>query len=232
MKARDPIASVLPDIASRMERLATELGSTALREVKHLEPSTVAALQQAFPHRVVEKAKKHPIPRWSPVGNVDVLMYPAKVEEPLIAAELKWCHIDKLYEGIWDLFKMALLSTTGAKTYLLTGAPPQIWASSLGKELFADGVHSPADLCQLRLTWGQKLRAWDDLLWGAHDKCPTDVPSEIRTTVVAAERIRGNGGAYELRAVTVEPIGSTTTPFFGGWPFPRPVDAVRPLDGT
>jgi hypothetical protein len=86
-------------------------------------------------------------------------------------------------------------------------------------------------LCELRLPWGQKLRAWawDDLLWGGHDKCPTQVPSRIRTTVVARTPIRGIDGEWELRAVRVEPVGKTMTAFQDGWPFPRPSDAVRPL---
>lgn len=95
---------------------------------------------------------------------------------------------------IWDLFKMALLSSSGAQTYLLTGATQQLWLNSLGTELFADGIHEPAELCRLRLPWGKKLRAWDDLLWGGHDKCPTEVPSQIRTTVVGREAIAGADG--------------------------------------
>jgi hypothetical protein len=68
--------------------------------------------------------------------------------------ELTWCQIDKLYEAIWDLFKMALLATSGAQTYLLTGATQKVWANSVGKELFARGIHAPIDLCDLRLPRG------------------------------------------------------------------------------
>jgi hypothetical protein len=197
-----------------------------LREVKHLEPAVVNALQDAYPNRRVSKNLKHPIPRWSPVGNVDVVMRPAAHHEPLVAIELKWCHVDKLYEAIWDLFKMALLSTTGASTYLVTGAPLGVWEVGIGRVLFEDAVHSPIDLCNVRLPWGQKLRAWDDLLWGGHDKCPDAVPTEISTTVVAREPgIMG----WELRAIRVSTVGNGMTAFNDGWPFPRPADAVRPL---
>lgn len=226
----DPITSVMPDIAARLHALAEGLGSVgALREIKHLEPATVAALKHAYPQRQVEKNRKFSIPSWSPVGNVDVIVHSASADDSLIALELKWCYVDKLYEAIWDLFKMALLATSGARTYLVTGATPQMWLGSLGRELFADGVHTPADLCDLRLPWGQKLRAWDDLLWGGHDKSPTEVPSQIRTTLVAREAVHGSDGEWELRAVRVETIGQMMTPFHGGWPFPRPSDAVRPL---
>jgi hypothetical protein len=229
-KAEDQIGAVAPDIAARMQAIAVGLGSAAaLREVRNLEPSTVAALRQAYPEQRVEKNRRFPIPSWSPVGNVDVLMHPAAPDDQLIAAELKWCYHDKLYETIWDLFKMALLATTGAQAYLLTGATPKMWSRSVGRELFANTTHGPAELCELRLPWGQKLRAWDDLLWGGHDKHPTEVPSRIRTTVVARETIRGRDGEWELRAVRVDAVGETMTPFHGGWPFPRPSDAVRPL---
>ena len=182
MTGGDPLTTVVPDIAARLQALSEDFGGVAvLREVAHLEPATVAALQQAYPQRNVEKNRKYPIPSWSPVGNIDVIVHPASADDSLIAVELKWCYVDKVYEAIWDLFKMALLATTGARTYLITGATPQMWLDSVGRELFADGVHAPADLCEVRLPWGQKLRAWDDLLWGGHDKCPTEVPLQVRT---------------------------------------------------
>jgi hypothetical protein len=228
--SKDPIRLVTPDIARRMQALAEGLGGAgALREVKHLEPSAVNALREAYPGRKVERNRKIPIPSWSPVGNVDVIVHPAAADDSMIALELKWCYIDKLYEAIWDLFKMALLATTGARTYLVTGATPEMWASSVGKQLFSDGIHAPAELCEVRLRWGQSLRAWDDLLWGGYDKCPTRVPSEIHTTRVARETVSGSDADWELRAVRVEAHGETMTSFGGGWPFPRPSDAVRPL---
>jgi hypothetical protein len=90
---------VLPNIAARLEALVDEVGGAAgLREVKHLEPCTVAALRETYPERKVEKNRKVPIPSWFPVGNVDVVVYPASTSLPAIAVELKWCHVDKLYE--------------------------------------------------------------------------------------------------------------------------------------
>ena len=120
-----PVASVLPDIAFRLNAFATKLGdAAALRERRHMEPATVAALRTAYPLRKVEKDRKTTIPSWSPVGNIDVLVHPSSSDELLIAIELKWCYVDKLYEAIWDLFKMALLATTGAQAYLITGRRP------------------------------------------------------------------------------------------------------------
>jgi hypothetical protein len=46
---------------------------------------------------------------------------------------------------------------------------------------------------------GQKLRVWDDLLWGGHDKCPREVPSQIRTTLAGREAVRGTDGEWEVR---------------------------------
>lgn len=90
-------------------------------------------------------------------------------------------------------------------------------------------MHTPEQLCEVRLPWGKKLRAWDDLLWGGHDKYPEVVSSTIRTTIVERAVVDEDDG-WEIRAVEVTPTGSTMTQFKGGWPFPRPADAVRPLD--
>jgi hypothetical protein len=139
------LAHWVTDIGACLEAAASAPGGPAgLREVQHLEPCTVAALAKAHPDRRVEKNRKQPIPFWSPVGNVDVVVRRSGADDSLIAVELKWCYIDKLYEAIWDLFKMALLATTGASTYLLTGASPQLWANAVGKELFVDGTNAPA----------------------------------------------------------------------------------------
>jgi hypothetical protein len=223
----DPLGIVAAEVAARLQAVAKTLGDASeLREVRHLEPAVVGALRDAYPNRTVAKNRKHPIPSWSPVGNVDVVMQPATDRDSLVAIELKWCHVDKLYEAIWDLFKMALLSTTGAWTYLVTGAPLAVWREGVGRELFDDAVHVPVDLCQVRLPWGQKLRAWDDLLWGGYDKCPDAVPAQISTRVIAREAVTVG---WELRAVRVGTMGEATTAFNGGWPFPRPADAMRPL---
>jgi hypothetical protein len=223
----DPVGIVAADVAARLRALAKELDDASeLREVKHLEPAVVGALRDAYPNRSVAKNRKHAIPCWSPVGNVDVVMHPDTANDPLVAIELKWCHVDKLYEAIWDLFKMALLSTTGAWAYLVTGAPLVVWEAGVGRELFDGAVHSPVDLCNVRLPWGQTLRAWDDLLWGGYDKCPTSVPAQISTRVIAREPV---SAGWELRVVRVGALGEEVTPFNGGWPFPRPADAVRPL---
>jgi hypothetical protein len=223
----DPVGIVVADVAARLQAVAKTLDDASeLREVKHLEPAVVGALHDAHPNRSVAKNRKHPIPGWSPIGNVDVVMHPDTANDPLIAIELKWCHVDKLYEGIWDLFKMALLSTTGAWGYLVTGAPLVVWEAGVGRELFDGAVHSPVDLCNVRLPWGQALRAWDDLLWGGYDKCPTSVPTQISTRVIAREPVTTG---WELRVVRVGVVGEGMTAFNDGWPFPRPADAVRPL---
>ena len=103
---QDPVGMVVADVAARLQAVATELDNASeLREVKHLEPAVVGALHDAYPNRGVARNRKHPIPSWSPVGNVDVVMHPETADDPLVAIELKWCHVDKLYEAIWDLFK-------------------------------------------------------------------------------------------------------------------------------
>jgi hypothetical protein len=228
MEVRDAVGTCLPAIAARLESVAADIdgGTSVLREVRHLEPCVVTVLQHRLPEHVVRKNRRVEIPSWSPVGNVDVVAYRLTETAADLAVELKWCHVDKLYEAIWDLFKMALLSTSGVDTYLVTGARAATWATGVGRELFDNATHSPAELCEVRLPWGQKLRAWDDLLWGGHDKFPSEVPSQIQTAMVGRESVFGD---WELRAVKVVAMDERMTAFDHGWPFPRPTDAVRPL---
>ncbi len=222
------IASAVADAAIRLHVLARSSGGFGqLGEVKHLEPVLVETLAPHVAPATVEKNRKTAIPNWSPVGNVDLL---ARSGNRLaLAAELKWGNHDKIYEGIWDLFKMALLAKDSGRpsTYLVMGAPTTAWLTAVGHAVFSDGIHTPQGLCALTFP---KRPAWDYLLEGGHEKCPACVPAQIETSLVARERLTGAGPEWELRAVRVRPVGSDVVPFHGGWPFGnRPPDAKYPL---
>jgi hypothetical protein len=61
--------------------------------------------------------------------------------------ELKWCQLgdDKVYEAIWDLFKLAVITRiTGIRTaHLVTGAPTAIWPTAFCADIFNGGHVRP-----------------------------------------------------------------------------------------
>lgn len=222
----------MPVVARALEARAAEKGGLdKLGERKDLEPELVAAVTSIMaPRLFVEKDRKISIPHWSPIGRVDVVCRRHPGEMPVLAAELKWSVGEKIYEGIWDLFKMALLAqhpSVGA-TYLITGASEKEWASGVGKDIFTEGTQTVVGLCALQFPNGRY--AWDYALEGGKDYCPLIVPATIRTHLVACEQLAGGPTAWQLRAIRVEPVGDEVVPFVGGWPKgDRPPGARRPL---
>ena len=222
--------SSLDAIAEALAQRIIKSPDGVVGERKDLEPASVQAFSSLFGDRV-DKSRKVAIPHWESVGHVDLLV--RSNEDPLKfswLAELKWSGPGRgvLYEGVWDLFKMALgtLRSERPRAYLITGAPAAVWRSSGFADLFDDKQHDPVDLC-LRDTGGRDQRlAWDELLYGGDDRYPDRVPARLRTAVAG----RAPVGEFELRAAEVTIIGDEWIPFGGGWPHGhRPSDARRPI---
>jgi len=225
----------LPAIANRLRaHVAAGLPLSGLGEMGHLEPAAVGELGRAFPSRV-EKNRKVAIPAWSTVGNVDLIIRASPGSQRLThVIELKWCpsHKGTLYEGIWDLFKMALASTRSEAphAYLIAGAPMSAWAADFCRDLYDSTVHSAVELCERRFLSGSRRLAWDDLLEGGYDRYPQMVPARIRTESAGRESLADASEQWELRAVQVSIDGTGCVPFLQGWPFgTRPEGALRPL---
>jgi hypothetical protein len=204
-------------------------GVAALAERKDLEPGAVAALTPTYGVRV-EKDRNIDVPHWPNVGHADLLVREAPRSERLsLVAELKWCgpaH-DILYEGIWDMFKMAL--ATGReehpKAYLISGAERSLWETSAFACLFDDATHDPVELCARRLPDAKRTLAWDDLLRGGYDRYPDQLPARIDTAIVG----RATVGEWELRVVQVNVSREDWITMDGGWPHgDRPEDARHP----
>ncbi len=215
-------------IASELERCA-EHGVAGLAERKDLEPAAVAALGGTFAGRV-EKDRRVAVPHWVSVGNVDLIVRAGLASEQLaLMAELKWCGpgYDILYEGVWDLMKMALATTRAEqpRAYLITGAEHSLWRTSSFADLFEDEEHDPVQLCLRELNNRGRTLAWDALLKGGYDRYPDAVPASLRTSV----RGRAAVGDWELRVVEVHVAGEKWIPMDGGWPHGRrPARARRP----
>ncbi len=227
------VREVAAEVAERLEERARNGGGlSVLGERADLEPAFVRALDARFPG-LAEKDRRLEIPGWPAAGNVDILVRKApSASSLLLAAELKWCAADKLYEAIWDLFKMAPLAGRGDvdAAYLATGASEEVWETSRCSDLFETSVQTPLDLCARRFTARSRRLMWDDLLEGGYDRFPAWVPAQIRTNVAAAVEMRTRNEAWELRIVRVTPVGTDRLEFRDGWPNgDRPSDAKRPV---
>jgi hypothetical protein len=223
---RGTLGQVREDLATRAR---TNGGPKSLGEKRDLEPSLIAALTALFPERVA-KDRTTAIPEWASVGGVDVTVASAANSSSFEAAfELKWSKLD---EGLWDLFKLALLSTRRDRPacYLLTGASKAAWSTGVGGGLFADAVHDPRRLCQLRYSTGKRRLVWDWMLEGGYDHHPERVPERIRTTLEGAATIDEHGQLWEIRLARVAADTGSFVEFPGGWPDGnRPADATHPL---
>jgi hypothetical protein len=223
---------IIKRAVSRAARALEDLGGdmptkAGIGEIKHLQPALVAVMRERFGERAWPNAKIA-IPGWSNVGHVDLVLR-ERADDPAItlAIEVK---SEKIDEGLWDLFKMALLATRSdvGATYLITSATQTNWTKNCCRKLFEGGTYSPIDLCELRYPSGRFV--WDWMLEGGWDKHPEHVPLEIETRVAAAERLSFGSDPWEIRALRVASSGSERVPFPGGWPNGnRPPDAKHPL---
>jgi len=216
-------------IAAALASRVGAVGAGSLRERRDLEPGAVDGLREVFGDRVA-KSRRVRIPQWESVGNVDVVVLVG--DEPdvfSVLAELKWCGAKQnvLYEGIWDLFKMALatMRPEHPRAYLISGADESVWQTSPFFDLFENREHNPIELCMRDLGGRDHWLAWDALLYGGYDRHPDAVPAVLGTTVVGRAAV----GDAELRAVEVSIASDGLIPFVAGWPYgDRPTQAHRP----
>lgn len=122
------------------------------------------------------------LPEWPSLGRGAVDFVAAGWPGPARHfGELKWCQAgdDKVYEAIWDLFKMALASRLpGIRTaHLITGAPSVMWSRGFCADLFDGGTFTVEELCAPRFPRGRRRVAWDYLLEGGYDRFPIRVPA-------------------------------------------------------
>ena len=227
----DPIAACLPGIAEHVVA-ATLPGAGGIGGVRErdLTASTCAMLSAHLGEPVAPKVIA--LPDWPRLGNSPLDFVSHDVRH---VGELKWCqaHDDKVYEAIWDLFKLACavrLPSVQAG-YLVTGAPAPMWLSSPCRDLFDGGTFTPEELCSRRFRQGSRRTMWDYLLEGGYDRYPDRVPAHITTVPAGSAVVEDGDHRWLLRAVTVLPRpGPPDVPFPNGWPRgDRPADARRPI---
>jgi len=229
-----------PDLAGITARLETKRardGSFRHLRESDLEDATFAAYSAEYetsPTKIVI-----PTPGWPSLGRstTDLVVEQAGgSRQPRTIAELKWIVPDgpfKIWEAVWDLFKMALQSQIHGVTdaYLITGAPPKAWAADPCADIFQSKTHDIVDLCTRVFPTSHTGRlVWDELLDGGYGRHPDWVPSPILTEALPQAEVARDPDDQELRAVRVlVPEDHTLIPFPNGWPNGnRPPDARHP----
>jgi hypothetical protein len=221
----DPVATALPEIGAELERLGRSHGGLAHLRERHLKQAVHSVLARCTGATVVECNLA--VPGWPLLGRSTT---DAVVESkpgsrlPTLVAELKWITATgevKIYEAIWDAFKMALESklpnVTGA--YLITGAPTAAWKRDPCVDLFTSCTHSVDELCERRSRSPKRWLIWDWLLEGGNDRAPDYVPSPFRTVALQSVVVGSAHQTWELRAARVEVADDAEhVPFINRWP--------------
>jgi hypothetical protein len=197
---------------------ASETGQIGVREsdlqralcrALQAQLGSVASIEGPLPPTV----KEH----WSGrLGRADVV---ARLGSTEVYFETKLCADDKLYEAVWDLLKLALLTALSepAVGYLVYAAPEAGWKSKTDRPtaIFEDGRTGAVELLRDRYA-----NPWRWCLDGTKTARPTSLPAHVATKRVGSVRIGTPNGAWEVRCVRVKGDISDGWVHFGGdgWP--------------
>lgn len=197
----------------------TKAGDSGLRE-SDLQRGVCRGLQATLGHVV---AIEGPLPagikeRWSGrLGRVDVLARPASLGGLYVETKLGW--EQKLDEAVWDVLKLAALTTLRgvAAGYVVYAAPLRRWEPKTPKpvELFADGSFDIVELLGNR-----HQAAWGWCLKGTTTTRPTRLPAHVRTEEIGRTGIDAPTEGWELRCARVQGDPGERWIDFGpdGWP--------------
>lgn len=181
------------------------LNGPDIRERNDFDPSVREALSR--PGCEPAGAKKLVAEDFPGIGAVDIV-----VSDPPILLELKWSYDEsrsKIFEGVWDAIKLALLAGANQHwAYLATGASYVAWGESECADLFEKEFVRPREL------WDRPLippgpnngtTVGEDLVRGSPSSSrPLAAPE--RLWIRPIDRIGVRGG-YEVRVVRVAADG-------------------------
>jgi hypothetical protein len=181
---------------------ASETGQIGVREsdlqralcrALQAQLGSVASIESPLPPAV----KEH----WSGrLGRADVV---AHLDSTEAYFETKLCATDKLYEAVWDLLKLALLTALPepAAGYLVYAAPEAGWEPKTDRPtaIFEDGRTGAVELLRDRYA-----NPWRWCLDGTKTARPTRLPAHVATERVGSARIGTPNGAWEVRCVRVK----------------------------
>jgi hypothetical protein len=211
------IHRAIAQAASLIEAQTSAGGSETVRE-KHFRQALRDSLEAAG--EVCAHEVRPELPGWPNVGGgklggFDLAVVGDGGPPYRLLAELKWCYIDKLWETLWDVFKVSLAigieGTEGA--YVVAGAPTTLWGKSADcVELFADGVWSARELISHYST------NWSWLLGEGSKSQPVRLPALIQTELVANEPLHLADSAWAIKAITAMPASDEWIELENGWP--------------
>lgn len=206
------VAKVAHAVAQRMT--LSEIRGDDLRERGHLDPFFKAECERHLGARPA--ARSLPSTDFPRLGPVDVVL-----QRPRALIELKWAYgaPAKIFEGLWDALKLALLGPAHRydALYLVTGASRGQWSNSESADLFRTGEVDTLE------AWNRVLvpcrgpnygaTVGEDLVIGGNGNGPRRAHPILAMRIIAAADVADD---YELRAVRVTGAGSLIE-----WPTPE-----------
>lgn len=222
------VARVLRLVTRRLAGAPTRLVGVRERDMAR---AVTGALEEVLDCEV--RSRVLPVASWPSLGRsaVDVVASDGD-DRPLVVAELKWSQraADKVWEVLWDLFKLALIAGEhpSADPLLITAAPTGVWPHACCGDVFDGGTFSVEELCARRFAIGARRLVWDELIGGGYERCPLRLPAEIETIVAGMTTVADESGEWSLRAVRVK-SADRLVDVVDGWPCGgRPADARYP----
>ena len=218
--------SVIAEVFSGVAELLTRTGLAGheLRERQHLDPLTKDAFERHTGARPISRTLR--TPDFPGVGSVDVVL-----SEPKALVELKWSYLDpdKIFEGVWDAIKLALVGARHGydALYIATGASLAAWANSESADLFATGEIETAEI------WSRPLQpprapnrgktVGEDLVIGGRGNQPLRAPATIAVRHISSTLV---SACYELRVARLISAGALVA-----WPRTEIATGVAPRAG-
>jgi hypothetical protein len=217
------IRQAVSSAAGSLEAQLSAHGVDAVRE-EHFREALQLALEDAG--EVCAQDVRPELPGWPDVeggklGGFDLAVTARDGDAYRYLAELKWCYVDKLWETLWDAFKISLASgLDGAEAaYVIAGASASLWEKPAAcAELFAGGVCSTRELISRYST------NWSWLLGESSTSQPVRLPELIQTELVANEPLQLSDAVWVIKAISITPATGETIEFENGWPADRLAD--------
>ncbi|MHB1861270.1 MAG: hypothetical protein ACYCUM_14465 [Solirubrobacteraceae bacterium] len=218
---RSACAAAAAELQATLDKVpswVTKAGDSGLRE-SDLQRGVCRGLQKLLGPVV---AIEGPLPpgikqHWcGRLGRADVLARLPSAGDLYI--ETKLCWEDKLHEAVWDVLKLAAITTMPdiATGYVVYAAPLRRWHPKTTRpvELFADGRFEIVELL------GNHKTASGRCLKGTATTRPARLPAHVRTEEIGRAGIDGPGDAWELRCARVQGAPDGGWSEFGpdGWP--------------
>jgi len=210
-----PLEAGNPESESPKDRLPdpngeiTECLGTVVEEFRHLEDAgekikerqLSLALGRRMKNGVVDRQLA--VPGWDPQpGNVDVWARDHE-DRPRLVVEAKLKSTNDIYECLWDMAKVASLTTLASVEagYIVAGTTKHNWQKPIEcADMFEDGRHDLVGTIKRLESW------WIKYILGDSTGRSRAVPGHVDITRIASAFPEINGQPWEIRAIRVTPV--------------------------